>query len=139
MRALLQERSHLAGNGSAGVNILYFGCKNQAIDYIYRDELEGFQKTGVLTHFHTAFSRDGKKKVYVQNLMTQSDNAKALFEAVEAGAYVYVCGATAMGHDVLAAFTKVVSEQKGVSSDEAVKVVKSMQDSGRYVQELWTA
>jgi sulfite reductase alpha subunit-like flavoprotein len=122
-----------------GANILYFGCKNKAIDYIYRDELEQFYTSGVLTEFHTAFSRDGKAKEYVQHLMVKDANAKELYDAVEAGAYVYVCGATAMGHDVMAAFLKVMQEKKGVSSDEALKFVKRMQDDGKYVQELWTA
>merc|ERR1719329_1872455 len=76
-------------------------------------------------------------KVYVQNLMVRPDNAKELQNAIQDGAYVYVCGATKMGQDVLDAFTKVVEEQQKVSNKDAQVVVKGMQDSGRYVQELW--
>ena len=43
MRALLQERSCQRGSGKGGdsgndatTNILYFGCQNSQIDYIYR-------------------------------------------------------------------------------------------------------
>ena len=40
-----------------GETHLFFGCRNEAIDYIYREELEAFAADGLLT-LHTAFSRD---------------------------------------------------------------------------------
>merc|ERR1712070_110877 len=71
MRALLQERKYQQEKLSqpSGQNILFFGCKYQSVDYIYRDELEQYEKEGVLHKLHTAFSRDGPKKVYVQHLI----------------------------------------------------------------------
>lgn len=66
MRALLQEREYrqkgLSGPAK-GSNILYFGCKKSSEDYIYRDELEGFQARGVLDQVHVAFSREQSEKV----------------------------------------------------------------------------
>lgn len=32
-------------------------------DFIYADELEGYEKSGVLSQLHVAFSRDGASKV----------------------------------------------------------------------------
>jgi len=55
------------------------------------------------------------------------------------GAYVYVCGATAMGTDVMAAINSILQKHKGMSSSEASACVKDLQEKGRYVQELWTA
>ena len=40
-----------------GETHLFFGCRNEAVDYIYREELEAFAADGLLT-LHTAFSRD---------------------------------------------------------------------------------
>jgi len=37
---------------------LYFGCRHEEGDYIFREELSGFVKKGIIQHFHTAFSRD---------------------------------------------------------------------------------
>lgn len=143
MRALLQERKFQADKQKPSVapkNVLFFGCKNRGVDFIYRDELEAFEKEGVLTAFHTAFSRDTKQKVYVQNLMVQAETAKELLDLLlNQGAYVYVCGATAMGTDVMAAFVKILQEQNNMSAAQATAFVKELQDKGRYVQELWTA
>lgn len=64
MRALLQEREYQRqNNGSTGRNTLFFGCKHAHEDYIYRDELEGYQSREVLSSLHLAFSRDQKQKV----------------------------------------------------------------------------
>lgn len=150
MRALLQERKYLrdlvGSSMPLGENILYFGCKYASVDYIYRDELEQFRKDGVLTQLHTAFSRDGPKKVYVQHLLAQ--HAADLLELLDvdkksksssAGAYVYVCGATSMGNDVMAAFVSMLQEHKKMSKTDATNYIKELQDCGRYVQELWSS
>jgi len=144
MRALLQEREYLKqinnDNINMGMNVLFFGCKNQSIDYIYRDELEGFEKNEILTHFYKAFSRDSSTKEYVQHLMIKSEVSSALLKLVdENGAYVYVCGATAMGADVMTAFQSIVQKGKNINPMKAVAYVKEMQEQGRYIQELWTA
>ena len=143
MRALLQERKFqqqaqkFSGNCQ---NVLFFGCKNKNVDYIYRDELEAFEKDGILTQLHTAFSRDSAKKVYVQNLMAETKTAAELLELlIKQNAYIYVCGATAMGSDVMAAFIKILQEQHNMSTSKATAFIKELQDKGRYVQELWSA
>ncbi len=123
MRALLQERKHV---GATGPNVLYFGCKREGEDYIYRDELEGYVADGTLGKLHLAFSREKKEKVYVQHLL--SKNADEIKDLVEGrGGYVYVCGGTRMGMDVVFALKGVLGED----------YVKKMQGEGRLVQELW--
>lgn len=145
MRALLQEREFQASAAKKNVaktmkNLLFFGCKNQSVDYIYRDELEAFQSSGVLTALHLAFSRDSAQKVYVQHLISQPAVALELIDLLfNHNAYVYVCGATLMGSDVHAAFVKVLETERGMSHDAASAYVKDLQERGRYVQELWTA
>jgi len=92
MRALLQERefqsraqsiSNVAG--IAGTNILYFGCKNKNIDYIYEDEISDYSARKVITSLHLAFSRDQANKVYVQNLLNETDNSQKFMEIIQAG------------------------------------------------------
>jgi len=149
MRALLQERQFQREKTpkKAGRNILFFGCKYADVDFIYQDELEDYKSSGVLDELHLAFSRDSKKKVYVQDLMADEAIAKDLVSLVrDQGAYVYVCGATAMGSDVMTTFTKILQQHGGsgkakesLLEPEAIKFLKDLQDSGRYVQELWTA
>ena len=102
MRALLQEREEQALRagkplGSLGANTLYFGCQSQNRDFIYRDELEAFQKSKTLTGLHLAFSRDQSDKVYVQHHLARDLDAASLMDSLDKGAHVYVCGATNMG------------------------------------------
>lgn len=71
----------------------------------------------------------------MQHLMLQDQVRVYLKQLVmEQGAYVYVCGATAMGADVMKAFTALLSD----SEDDAHTYIKQMQEAGRYVQELWS-
>jgi len=41
-----------------GKMILYFGCRNSHMDYIYKEELEKAKMSGALENFYVAFSRD---------------------------------------------------------------------------------
>ena len=67
-----QERAWQKAEGKlVGETHLYFGCRHAAKDFIYRDELEKFVSDDVLT-MHTAFSRDGPKKVYVTDKMREN-------------------------------------------------------------------
>lgn len=45
---------------------LFFGCRNESQDWIFRSEMEGFLAKGTLAKLSTAFSRDASEKVYVQ-------------------------------------------------------------------------
>ena len=67
MRALLQERKFQGlsddGSNKSGKNTLYFGCKKRDVDYIYKDEIEAYEQSKVLSSLHLAFSREQKEKV----------------------------------------------------------------------------
>lgn len=149
MRALLQERQFLlenassssASSSSVGDCWLFFGCKHEEMDFIYRDEIERFKSQGTLTHLYTAFSRDGDRKVYVQHLMTEDveRGAKLVKLLIDQGGSLYVCGATAMGADVMNAVVSLLKTHQKLSTEEATAMVKKLQEKGRYVQELWTA
>jgi len=93
MMGFMQERDMLLQGKRPtplGPALLFFGCRSSTEDYIYKDRLEGYLASGVLTGLHTAFSRDGPSKVYVQDLIAQQ--GAEVWELLEAGAVVYVCG-----------------------------------------------
>lgn len=46
-----------------GETILYFGCRRKNEDFLYQQELEEFERAGVLTQLNVAFSRDQEHKV----------------------------------------------------------------------------
>jgi NADPH-ferrihemoprotein reductase len=139
MRALLQERAYRSASGSAtGSAVLYFGCRRSAHDFLYREELEAAVQAGTLTALRTAFSREpGCAKVYVQDVLRE--HATETWTALaQHGAYVYVCGGTAMGADVQTAVADICVSEGGLSSDAAKAFLQSLQKDGRYVQELWS-
>jgi NADPH-ferrihemoprotein reductase len=138
MRALLQERSHQQNvqKLNVGSNILYFGCKNREHDFIYADELNKYEKDGILTEMHLAFSREQDDKVYVQHLLAK--NAKETWDLInEQGAYVYVCGGVRMGQDVSETLRKLVAEHGNYSTSDAKNYIEKLTSNGRLVQELW--
>jgi hypothetical protein len=51
------------GGQALGPAVLFFGCRNASMDYIYQQRLEGWRRSGVLTDLQVAFSRDGPSKV----------------------------------------------------------------------------
>lgn len=137
MRALLQERAFQAKHGkTTGSNILYFGCRKAEWDYLYQDEMQSWQKDGTLTQLHTAFSRAQAHKVYVQNLL--QEHSQSTWDLLEQqGAYVYVCGAVQMGHDVSETLQSIVTKHGKHNSDQAKAYLSKLAQDGRYVQELW--
>ena len=68
-RSFLLHRRAMQASGKAW---LFFGHQRQACDFFYRDEFEAFLPGGTLTRLSTAWSRDGDKKVYVQDRMREA-------------------------------------------------------------------
>ena len=137
MRALLQERAWQKAQGSkVGHNVLYFGCRSRDQDYIYKDELETYKADGTLDTLRLAFSREGPSKVYVQHLLRQ--DAAEVWRLIRDGAYVYVCGGTRMGTDVHTELTRITQDLGSMRVEESKEFIKSLHNTGRYVQELWS-
>ncbi|CAM9203959.1 unnamed protein product [Sphacelaria rigidula] len=137
MRALLQERSwQKVQGGNVGRNWLYFGCRRRDEDYIYQNELEAYKANGTLDRLRLAFSREDTSKVYVQHLLHQ--DATEVWELLVEGAYVYVCGGTRMGTDVHNELTRIAQEKGSMDLEDSKEFMHSLQNDGRYVQELWS-
>ena len=132
-RAFLEERRTTAPNSK---NWLFFGDQHVATDFLYRDELETMFNEGILTHLDTAFSRDQTEKIYVQNRMLE--NAARLWEWLENGAHLYVCGdAKRMAKDVDAALLQIVREQGGLSEEAAQAFVNQLKSEKRYQRDVY--
>jgi sulfite reductase (NADPH) flavoprotein alpha-component len=131
--AFLQERKV---SGATGQNWLFFGDQKAATDFLYREELEAWQKEGVLHKLSTAFSRDQSEKIYVQHRMLEA--AEELYSWLEQGAYFYICGdASRMAKDVDAALHQVVEKAGGKSPEEAAAYVEELKKSKRYRKDVY--
>jgi sulfite reductase (NADPH) flavoprotein alpha-component len=132
-RSFLQER---AVTEATGRSWLFFGDQHAASDFLYQDELEQYQKDGVLTRLETAFSRDTEQKVYVQHRMLE--NSKELFEWLENGAYFYVCGDKQyMAKDVHNSLISVIEKEGAMTLEEAEAYLNEMREQGRYQRDVY--
>lgn len=132
-RGFLQERQ---ATGAAGRSWLFFGDRRRATDFLYGDELDGFLRAGTLTRLDLAFSRDAEAKLYVQQRMR--DNAAELFDWLQDGAHLYVCGdADRMARDVDAALREIVARCGGMDADGAHAYVNDLIRSHRYLRDVY--
>jgi sulfite reductase (NADPH) flavoprotein alpha-component len=87
LMGLMQE---LQANACEREVHLVFGEKHRQHDYLYRDQLQDWHTRGVLAGLHTAFSRDGTEKVYVQHVLQQ--RASEVRDVLARGGHLYLCG-----------------------------------------------
>ncbi len=132
-RAFLQERQALRATGK---NWLFFGDQHRSCDFLYQDELEGYLRSGLLTHLDTAFSRDQPEKIYVQHRMLE--HAPRIWKWLQRGAHFYVCGdARRMARDVDAALHQIVAEQGRLTAAEAKAYVAALVRAKRYQRDVY--
>lgn len=132
-RSFIEER---AVTQATGRSWLFFGDQHEATDFIYKEELEMYQRDGVLTKLETAWSRDTEQKVYVQNKML--DNGKELFDWIKNGAYFFVCGdKQRMAKDVHSALIDVIEKEGAMSREDAEAYLNDMQKQGRYQRDVY--
>jgi sulfite reductase (NADPH) flavoprotein alpha-component len=134
-RAFLEQR---ALDGATGRHWLFFGEQHRATDFLYEDDLLGFQKQGILHRLDLAFSRDQAHKIYVQHRMKES--ARELWAWLQGGAYFYVCGdAHRMAKDVHQALIEIAREQGGLTIEAASEYVNVtlMKTEKRYLRDVY--
>src|SRR4051812_11148788 len=132
-RSFIEERAVTKENGRSW---LFFGDQYSASDFLYQDELEQFQRDGVLTRLETAFSRDTERKVYVQHKMLE--NSQELFQWLENGACFYVCGdKQRMTKDVHNTLIDVIEKEGAMTHEAAEAYLNDIQKQGRYQRDVY--
>ncbi|HEY0299579.1 MAG TPA: sulfite reductase, partial [Arachidicoccus sp.] len=132
-RSFLFERD---AQGASGRNWLFFGDQHFTSDFLYQTEIQSFIETGLLTRFNAAFSRDQEHKIYVQHKLLQ--HAADVFDWLENGAYVYICGAKEpMSYDVEKALLEIIAQQKNIDTSQAAAYLEQMKEDGKLLKDVY--
>ncbi|GIQ67202.1 assimilatory sulfite reductase (NADPH) flavoprotein subunit [Xylanibacillus composti] len=132
-RAFLGEREEI---GASGKSWLFYGDQHFSTDFLYQVEWQRWLKDGVLSRMDVAFSRDTEQKVYVQHRMLE--RSRELYQWLEDGAYVYICGdEKQMAHDVHAALATIIEQEGGKTPEQAAQYLNELQQQSRYQRDVY--
>lgn len=131
-RGFVHER---AETGAGGRNWLFFGAQHFNTGFLYQAEWQDALRTGELHRLDLAFSRDQAEKVYVQHRLRE--HGRDLYDWLQGGAHLYVCGAIAMGKDVHAALLDIVAAHSGSDAEAAAEYLSTLQKEGRYARDVY--
>ncbi|KAA8915075.1 hypothetical protein FN846DRAFT_6619 [Sphaerosporella brunnea] len=138
-RAFVQHRAWQKEQGhEIGPVLLYMGSRHKSQEYLYGEEWEAYVDAGIVTLLGCAFSRDQKKKIYIQDRMRET--LKEIRDAyLEQNGSFYLCGPTWPVPDVAAVLEEAIKEDavaKGVKVDVS-REMEELKEAGRYVLEVY--
>lgn len=131
-RGFVQER---AETGASGRNWLFFGARHFNTGFLYQTEWQDALQKGELHHLELAFSRDQAERIHVQQRLREQ--GRDVFDWLQGGAHLYVCGAIDMGKDVHAALLEIVREHGGGDAEAAADYLSNLQREGRYSRDVY--
>lgn len=132
-RAFIQQR---IAEEAEGQNWLIFGNQRSTDDFLYQLEWQEAAKQGYLHKYSFAWSREQQEKVYVQHKILQE--ATALWQWLQQGAYIYVCGdASKMAKDVENALIQAVAQAGAMSLEQAEDYIEQLREDKRYQRDVY--
>jgi len=137
-RAFIEERKYVKDKGAkVGPMTLFFGGRYSKNEYYYRDEMEAFEKEGIVKCCN-AWSRDTAKKIYVQHKITEEADAiwRELGREGSRGCF-FLCGSKQPEKDVFKAILQIFQDKGGMTAAQAQTKMEQLQECGRYVTEVY--
>ncbi|NRA21729.1 MAG: sulfite reductase flavoprotein subunit alpha [Oceanospirillaceae bacterium] len=132
-RAFLEEREVTE---ASGMNWLFYGDQHRDHDYLYQQQLEAWQTSGLLNNLSLAWSRDSQEKIYVQSLIRE--RGADFFEWLEQGAYLYICGdASRMAADVDIAIREVIATHGKLDESATAAYMDKLVAEHRYQRDVY--
>ena len=136
-RGFIAERADLkAGGVPVGESLLFFGFRDPDRDYLYQDELRGYEEAGVVQVRAAPSRSPGRPKSYVQDRIREG--SADIWRLMAAGAVIFVCGnAATMAPAVRRAFMDVFRKQTGTPAAEAEAWLARLRVKQRYLEDIW--
>lgn len=137
-RGFLQDRAAAKAAGQAtGPALLFFGCDDPAVDFLYARELIAWERDGIVEVL-PAFTHQPIDDVqFVQHRIWK--DRQRVRELFRQGATVYVCGdGRQMAPAVRATLMKIYQDTTQCSDDEMQRWAEDVERRGRYVADVFT-
>ncbi|MFD9206132.1 cytochrome P450 [Streptomyces sioyaensis] len=117
---------------------LYFGCDDPDGDFLHAAEFAAAEAAGVISVRPVFSARPEHGHRFVQHRIAAE--AAEVWELLQAGARVYVCGdGSRMAPGVRAAFRELHAAQTGASPQESEAWLRELTASGRYIEDVYAA
>jgi cytochrome P450 / NADPH-cytochrome P450 reductase len=136
-RGFLQDRAALKAQGvPVERSLLFFGCRDRAADYLYAEELRGWETDGIV-RVEGAFSRTADTPSrYVQDALL--DCADEVWELLQGGAAVFVCGnAATMAPGVRSALMTIFRDKTSAGEADATAWLAGLRATDRFLEDIW--
>ncbi|KAK2600482.1 hypothetical protein N8I77_010010 [Diaporthe amygdali] len=143
-RGFIQERALSIATKEGGRDqispaLLFFGCRGAKLDDMYREELDGMEKDGIVS-VRRAFSQDEDNGDcrYVSDAVRK--HIEEILQLWKKGAKLYVCGSKSMSDGVLTVLAPVLLEMDrtaGKTTETSVDGWLKGLPQGRYVVEIF--
>jgi len=138
-RGFLQERAAQRTQGIAvAASLVFYGCRHPEHDWFYREDMRRWEADGI-ARLHLAFSSlEGHPHRFVQDALWAERDA--VWEALQAGATVYVCGdGRRMAPAVRDCLIGMHMERSGSTLEVSSAWLEDMMSSGRYRQDVFVS
>ncbi|MFK4071564.1 bifunctional cytochrome P450/NADPH--P450 reductase [Streptomyces sp. NPDC029674] len=138
-RGAIADRLELLRSGARLAPALcYFGCDHPDVDYLHRAELEAAEHAGAVSMRPTYSKAPENDLLFVQHRIAAE--ADELWDLLESGARVYVCGDGArMAPGVREAFQHLRTKHAGGDASEAEAWWRELVAEGRYVEDVYVS
>ncbi|MFD8324258.1 cytochrome P450 [Streptomyces lydicus] len=117
---------------------LYFGCDDPDGDFLHAEEFAAAESAGAVSVRPVFSARPENGHRFVQHRIAAE--AAEVWELLQAGARVYVCGdGSRMAPGVRAAFRDLHGVHTGASPQESEAWLRELTASGRYIEDVYAA
>ncbi|MER7153853.1 cytochrome P450 [Streptomyces lydicus] len=117
---------------------LYFGCDDPDGDFLHAEEFAAAESAGAVSVRPVFSARPENGHRFVQHRIAAE--AAEVWELLQAGARVYVCGdGSRMAPGVRAAFRDLHGAHTGASPQESEAWLRELTASGRYIEDVYAA
>lgn len=136
--AFMQERDYLLDRGVKLADMtLFYGCRYEDKDFLYRKEVTEMAEKGRLRLFVALSHQDPTRMVFAQHRMREQ--SALLWDLMERRrAAFYVCGHEMLGAGVEEALMEIAREHGKMNKDQAAAYLHALLEQDRYHADVFS-